>query len=171
MKLVLFQRDTGFVNRLMPTACMVLAVFASVIPLHLPGFAVVTPAFALMAVYHWSIYRPDLLPYAAIFGAGVLLDVLNGAPLGVSPLIFLLTRATVLSQRRLFAGRGFAVVWAGFVALAAVAIAAEWLVVCLFYGLVLDMRPFLFQGVLTVSSYPVASYLFVRAQRNVLMRA
>jgi rod shape-determining protein MreD len=171
LKLVLLHRDTGIINRLMPLLATLLATFASIVPLHLPGFAVVTPAFALMAVYHWSIYRPDLLPYVAVFAAGLLLDLLNDAPLGVSALILLLARAGVLSQRRFFVGRGFPVVWAGFVALTAAATALEWVLVSAFYQFALDLRPFLFQGVLTISIYPVASYLFVRLQRNLLMRA
>ena len=171
MKWLLFQRDTGFLNRLVPLVSTTLAIFASIVPLHLPGFAVVTPAFALMAVYHWSIYRPDLLSYAGAFGAGLLLDLLNGAPLGVSSLVLLLARAGVLSQRRFFAGRSFAVVWAGFVAVTAAAISLEWMVVSLFYRVALQLRPFLFQGVLTISIYPVASYLLVRLQRNFLARA
>jgi rod shape-determining protein MreD len=171
MKLVLFQRDIGLVTRVIPLLTTLLAVVASIIPLQLPGFAVVTPACALMAVYHWSIYRPDLLPYAAVFGAGLLLDLLNGAPLGVSSLVLLLARAAVLSQRRLFAGRNFGVVWAGFVVLTAAATALEWVVASVFYRFVLDLRPFLFQGLLTISTYPVASYVFVRLQRNLMMRA
>lgn len=170
MKLVLIQRDTGLVNRLAPTLAMALSVLASIVPLPLPGFAVVTPAFALMAVYHWTIYRPDLLPYAVVFGAGVLLDLLKGGPLGVTSMVLLLGRAGVLSQRRLFAGRSFAVVWAGFVAVTAAATALEWLLVSALYRLMLDVQPFLFQAVLTISTYPVASYLFVRLQRSLLAR-
>lgn len=171
MKLVLFQRDAGFVNRLMPVLTTLISVFASVIPLHLPGFAIVTPAFALMAVYHWTIYRPDLLPFTAAFAVGLLLDLLNGAPLGISSLVLLLTRAAVLSQRQLFVGRSFPVVWAGFLGVASAAVAFEWAVFCLLYGFLLDIRPALFQGILTVSCYPAASYLFLRVQRNLLMRA
>ena len=36
------------------------------LPLHIPGYAALTPAFTLMAVYHWTIYRPDLLPALAL---------------------------------------------------------------------------------------------------------
>ena len=171
MKPVLFQRDTGLFNRLMPTATTILCVFATVVPIHLPGFAVVTPAFVLVAVYHWSIYRPDLLPFVATFAAGLLLDLLNGAPLGISSLVLLLSRALVVGQRGLFVGHGFTVVWAGFVGLAAAAAVFEWTIVSVFYGLLLDPRPFLFQAVLTVSAFPVVSYFLVRAQRGLLMRA
>lgn len=171
MKLVLFQRDQGIVNRMMPMATALLCVLASIVPLHLPGFAEVAPGFVLMAVYHWSIYRPDLLPFLAVFLAGLALDLLNGAPLGVSSLVFLIARAVVLSQRKLFVGRSFAVVWAGFLALVAAAEALEWVLASALHGVVLDPRPFLFQAVLTVALYPLVSYLLARVQRNLLMRA
>jgi rod shape-determining protein MreD len=170
VKLVLLQRDIGLINRLMPAITTIVCVFISVIPVHLPGFALVTPAFPLMAVYHWTIYRPDLLPFVAAFGAGLFLDMLNGAPLGISALVLLLARAVVLTQRQLFIGRSFALVWAGFVAVAAAAAAFEWAVVSLFYGMALDVRPFLFQAVLTIAGYPFVSYFLVRVQRNLLVR-
>jgi len=47
----------------------------------------------------------------------------------------------------------------------------QWGVASLFYGMVLDVRAFLFQGVLTVAVYPVVSYLLTRVQRTLLMRA
>jgi len=37
--------------------------------------------------------------------------------------------------------------------------------------MVLDVRAFLFQGVLTVAVYPVMSYVLARVQRMLLMRA
>ena len=55
--------------------------------------------------------------------------------------------------------------------LAVAVLALQWLVVSLFYGMLLDVRAFLFQGVLTVATYPVVSYLLVRVQRTLLLRA
>jgi hypothetical protein len=37
--------------------------------------------------------------------------------------------------------------------------------------MLLDIKAFLFQGVLTVAVYPVVSYLLARVQRTLLMRA
>jgi len=171
MKLILFQRDVGLVNRLMPTLTTALCVIASVIPAHLPAFTAVTPAFALMAIYHWTLYRPDLLPFVAVFAAGLLLDMLTAAPLGISSLVLLLAYALALSQREHLLMRRFTVVWVGFLVLSAAAAALQWVVASLFYGMLLDVRAFLFQGVLTVATYPVVSYLLVRVQRSLLMRA
>ena len=169
MKLI--QRDIGLINRLMPMLTTMLCVIASVVPAHLPAFTAVAPAFALMAIYHWTLYRPDLLPFMAVFAVGLLLDMLTAAPLGVSSLVLLLAYSLVLSQREHLLMRPFTIVWVGFLVLAVAVSALQWLVVSLFYGMLLDVRAFLFQGVLTVATYPVMSYLLVRVQRTLLLRA
>ena len=40
---------------------LVLAI-VTVIPLDIPDYAAVTPDFLLIAIYHWSLYRPNDLP-------------------------------------------------------------------------------------------------------------
>src|SRR4051812_19962774 len=100
--------------RLLPTATIVLAALLTVVPVRIPGYAALTPAFTLMAVYHWTIYRPDLLPPIALFAVGLAVDLMTGGPIGVSPLLLLAARAGVLNYRRYFINRGFAFVWAGF---------------------------------------------------------
>ena len=171
MKLALLQRDVGLLNRLVPTLATALCVIASVVPTHLPAFIATAPFFPLMAVYFWTLYRADLLPFPVVFAAGLLLDILEGAPLGISSLILLLAQAVVLSQREQLAMRRFTVVWLGFLAVAAAAAVLQWGVVSLLYGMLLDVRAFLFQGVLTVAVYPVVSYLLAGVQRMLLMRA
>jgi rod shape-determining protein MreD len=171
MKFILLQRDIGLINRLGPVLTAVVCVMASVVPAHLPAFTAATPFFALMAIYYWTLYRPDLLPFAVVFAAGLLADLLEGAPLGMSSLVLLLAYGLVLSQREHLVMRRFTVIWLGFLAVAAAAAVVQWGVVSLFYGMVLDGRAFLFQGVLTVAVYPVVSYLLTRVQRTLLMRA
>lgn len=171
MRLVLFQRDVNLSNRLVPFVTTLLFVMISVVPLHIPGFAVVTPAFALMAVYHWTIYRSDLLPPSAVFIAGLLLDLLNGTPyVGTSALSLLLVRSVLLGQRHFFANRLFPVLWAGFLLTAMAVTAFEWALVSLLHGAPLGARPFIFETVLTVATFPVGSYLLARSQRAFLMR-
>ena len=171
MKLALLQRDVGFLSRLVPMLTTVLCVMASVIPAHLPAFIPTTPFFTLMAVYFWTLYRADLLPFPLVFASGLLLDMLEDAPLGISSLILLLAYALVFSQREQLALRRFTVVWLGFLAVAAASAVLQWGVVSLFYGMLLDVRAFLFQGVVTVAVYPVVSYLLARVQQMFLMRA
>ena len=164
-------RDTGFGGQVAPFLSTLLFVLVSVVPLQIPGFAAVTPSFALMAVFHWTTYRPDLLPNSAVFVLGLLLDLLNGSPyLGVSALMLLVARTAVLVERRHFVNRSFATLWLGFLALAAGTFAFGWALVSALRGQILGTRPFIFEAVLTVACYPVGSWLLARLHRA-LVRA
>lgn len=166
MARVMTPRDNGFGGRLVPFLSTLVFVLVSVVPLQIPGFAAVTPSFALMAVFHWTIYRPDLLPISAVFALGVLLDLLNGSPyLGVSALMLLVARTAMLVTRRYFVNRSSAALWLGFLALASGTFAFGWAFVSALRGQILGTRPFIFEAVLTVACYPVGSYLLARLHR------
>ncbi|HZT86838.1 MAG TPA: rod shape-determining protein MreD [Stellaceae bacterium] len=154
--------------RLLPAATTVLAALLSILPVHIPGYASLTPAFTLMAVYHWTIYRPDFLPPVALFAIGGLQDLLAGAPLGVSALLLLLSRAAVIGYRRYFINRTFPFVWLGFTLLTGVALLALWALHCLLDSTVLDIRGTVFRAVLTIALFPLASLLLGRAQRALI---
>jgi len=156
------------VARLLPIATTLLATVISIQPAHIPGDAALTPAFTLMALYHWTIYRPDLLPPLALFLVGITQDLLAGGPLGVTALVLLLARAVVLRQRRHFVNRPFPFVWAGFTMLSGGAMMFLWTLHCLLDRVVADFRGTVFRAVLTISMFPIASFLLGRAQRTLM---
>jgi rod shape-determining protein MreD len=152
-----------------PTVFTLLLTLLAVLPIRIPGYAAVAPAFVLMGVFHWTVYRPELLPATVIFAIGVFLDLLTGAHYpGTSPLILLIGRAVVLRNRRFFEGQPFPFVWMGFALVAAGTLAALWALGSLLDGMLLDPRLAAFRWVLTVAAFPVASYLMVRVQRFLL---
>jgi rod shape-determining protein MreD len=155
-------------SRLLPIATTMLAALLSIEPVHIPGYSALTPAFILMAAYHWTIYRPDLLPPLALFLIGAAYDLLAGAPLGVTPLLLLAARAIVLRQRRHFLNRPFPFVWAGFALLTGAAMPFSWLMHCLLAGALLDLRGTIFRAVLTISVFPLFSFLLGRTQRALM---
>ena len=67
----------------LPIATTILAALLSIEPLHLEGYAALTPAFTLIATYHWTIYRPNLLPAPWLFLIGMIQDLLSGGLPGV----------------------------------------------------------------------------------------
>ncbi len=154
--------------RLIPVATTVLAMLLSIQPLNIPGYAAVTPAFTLMAVYHWAIYRPDLLPALALFIIGTLQDLLSGGLPGVTALLLLLSYAVVMRQRQHFVNRPFPFVWAGFTVLTCGAMLLLWILHSLLAAELLDFRSTVFRAVLTISVFPVASYLLGRTQRALM---
>lgn len=166
MRAALTRRGEWSSARIVPTlATLVLAVL-SVLPLRFPDYAAVAPLLALAGVFYWTIYLPEFLPPIAVFTSGVTLDLLSGAPLGVSALVLLLARAAVLPQRRFFIDRLFPFVWSGFALVAAVTIAFLWLLGSMIEGAMLDMRAAALQWVLTVAGFPAVGYLLMKVQRT-----
>ena len=161
-------RVDSLLARMLPLATTVLAAVVAILPLRLPGYAALTPAFTLMAVYHWTIDRPDLLPPLGLFGVGLAQDLLAGAPVGVGALLLLLARAAVLRARRHFINRTFPFVWAGFTLLGAAAMFGLWALHCALQLSLLDLRNTVFRTVLTIAVFPAASFALGRMQRALM---
>jgi len=154
--------------RILPVATTLLAAVISVLPLRIPGYAALTPVFTLMAAYHWTIYRPDLLPPLALFAIGLTEDLLAGAPIGASAMLLLLARTAVLGQRRYFVNRTFPFVWAGFTLLTIAAMLGLWALHCVLDLTLLDFRNTVIRAVLTIAIFPLASFLLGRTQRAMM---
>lgn len=99
--------------------------------LNLTSFSVahtaeIKPFFILMAVYYWSVCRPTLIPPAAVFVIGVVVDVLSGLPVGLTAAILIVAQWLVRGQRRYLLGQSYAVLWTGFAITCAAAAFAQW---------------------------------------------
>ena len=160
-----------FARQLFPFALTVALLLVSIVPLRLPAYSSVTPSFMVMAVFFWTLYRPDLMPRSAVFVIGLLQDLLTGGTLGVSAIVLLALSAAITSQRRFLSGALFVTVWAGFVVNAAGAAILAWLLNTLATGAIYDPRPALFQYLFTVGLYPSFGWILVRAQRTILRPA
>lgn len=158
-------------RRLTPFGITTLLVLAGVLPVHIPSYGPVAPLLPLMAVYHWSLYRPDLMPAAAVFVLGLMVDALTGAPIGVNAGIFVVVRGVVESQQRFFIGKSFAIVWFGFALVLAGALALSWILVSAFHVAIIAPGALAFQFALTLGGYPVLSWLLLRWQQTVLRQA
>lgn len=164
MKPSLFQRMDSWVRQLLPLGSTVTLLLINLIPSRIPGFAGVAPELTLMGVYYWSIYRPDLMSPLAAFALGLLHDILSGTPLGVNAAVFVLVQGTTASQRRFFLGNAFVAAWWGFGLVAMAAIALSWLLTSLVYGQIIQPRAVVFEYLMTLSLYPVVSWLLARTQ-------
>ena len=164
------ERGGNYLSSLTPYLTILILVLASVLPWHLPGLAPVTPAFSLIAVYYWAIYRPDKLPYAATFSAGLLQDILSGGPLGMTAVILVLVHGIVRSQRSFFHGKPFHVVWWGFSLVAPVAALIGWCAASIYYGLLVPPIPLIVHVVLTLLLYPFLGFVLTKIHNFILAR-
>lgn len=140
------------------------------IPLGLPGLSSVMPNLLLASAFFWSVNRPDLLPFIALFILGTVHDLWVGGPLGLTPLALILMRVFVLSQQRILAQRLFVISWWGFVIVAILFEALNWTLSSLQSDRLLDPTVLAFQAFLTIAVYPVVARLMASFQRRMLDR-
>jgi rod shape-determining protein MreD len=154
-----------------PSALAVALVLLASLPWGLPHFSMLCPMVGLIAVYYWTVHRPDLMPASGAFAIGLVTDLVSGAPLGLDALVLTLAHWVTRANRRALLGESFALVWLGFLAVAAGAGAAYWLAASLFWTAILPPRALVAQLVVTVAVYPLAAQLFALAQRRLPVRA
>ncbi len=167
----LWHRMDLLARQLTPSILTLALVLINALPLHVPGLARIAPLLPLMAIYHWAIFRPRLLPTSVVFLIGLLQDVLSGTPIGVNALVFIAVYGAVLSQKRFFSGKSFAILWLGFALIAAGAMALSWVAVSLLSLTLVEPRTVIFQYVLTLGLFPAVAWLLLRWQRTFLRQA
>jgi rod shape-determining protein MreD len=168
MKPSVWLRLDNLARSLTPFALGLVLVIVSVVPMQIPGFARVVPLLALIAVYHWTIFRPDLMPVYAVFLIGLMQDLLSGGPLGVNALVFLTVYGVVLWQRRFFVGKSFMITWLGFAIVGAGAAVQSWVLVSAYNVSLVDPRAMVHQYGLTLGFFPILAFGFLRWQQAFL---
>lgn len=167
----LWQRLDILARALTPFALTVLLLLCTLAPLRSPYLAPVMPSVALIAVYYWSVFRPDLMPSGAVFLIGLLHDLIGGGPFGLVILVLLAVQATVGAQRKFFATAGFGLLWLGFAVLSAGAQLLIWIFSSALIGRLVDPGPVMLQYAVTLAIYPCLFWLFGRAQQLLLRDA
>lgn len=139
----------------------VLMVLAAV-PIGLPGLV---PTAALTPVFFWSVFRPATVAPAAVFGLGLLQDLLTAAPLGSGVLVLLVTHALAARWRRALAAGAFPLVWLAFAGFAAGAAGFAWALDAALGWRVPPAAPGLVQAAVGIGVYPAIAAVLTRLHR------
>jgi rod shape-determining protein MreD len=148
-----------------PFCAALLLTLLTMAPVQVLGGAIPAPNFAIIAAFFWAIYAPQLLPPAAVFSLGLIMDLLGAGPLGFWALLLLSVYGLALSQRHFFLGRSVMGVWAGFAAFAILAAAAGWFVLCLYYGHWAAAMPAFAQAFVSIAVFPIVGRVFFALRR------
>lgn len=159
-------RRERWYTQVAPVATVFGAILLDLLWIPVPGFNAVAPAFAVMAVYCWAVWRPESLPYTGVFIAGLFEDLIRGTPLGTGALALLAVQGFVWAQRRLLSSRSFEVLWLGFGFTALIGALVTWGAVSFAYRMVLSPWPGGMQYLLTVAAFPALALLLLRIERG-----
>lgn len=159
------------VRKTAPVAVTFVLVLAALMHLPIPGFAELAPMLPVMAVYYWSLHRPELLPFWAIFLIGLVVDTLTGGTLGFNALMLLLVSAFMRPQRRYLVERGLAAHWIVFMIVVALFEFLRWLLMAVIAQTFLSMGDPALRVLLAVALYPCLSWFLLRVDHVVLKQA
>ena len=162
---LLWQRLDNGARLTLPFATTVLCVFLGTIIWPLPYLGPVAPPLVLVALYYWSLHRPDLLRPGMVFVIGLLNDVINFLPLGLSALLFVAVNQLVFSQRRYVTGQPFLALWAGFALTAFLTATTEWILMGMVHFSITPILPVMIQTLLVIAIFPIPCWLLIRLQR------
>ena len=133
---------TRWASYLVPLTTTFAVTLFAVLPLPIPYYNFAAPSLTLIAIYYWTVFRPDLMPMLVLFGIGIVNDALSGAPLGVSSLVFLVLQVAVHGQRRYLVGQPFWMLWSGFALIVPLAALFQWIVLSVLRGQPLAVHAF-----------------------------
>jgi rod shape-determining protein MreD len=151
----------------LPSGLTALLLVLAAVPVGVPGLV---PAIALPCVFFWSVFRPAALPPPAVFGLGLLQDLLTAAPLGAGVLVLLVVHGLAARWRRFLVKQSFLLVWLAFCVFTAGAAALGGALQALLAWHVLPVPPGVWQALLTAGLYPVLAWLLTRVH-EAMMRA
>ncbi len=150
---------------LVPQLLLLVLLLLNVVNLPFLPTGVAKPLFVLMAVYYWAIYRPTLIPPYYCFSIGLLIDVLTGAPPGITALVLVLTQWIVQDQRRFLMGQPYSTIWAVFGLVCAISIFVQWTL----HGLIQfhwsPILPVLSEALVSMLLFPFVTMLLVITHR------
>ena len=157
-------------GRLLPGLTGIVALYIDLLPLPSAAPDAAMPSLLVCVVFYWTIYRPDLLGIFWIFALAMLLDGIAGLPLGLSAFAFLVARNLLMPRERFLATTSFIVIWASFVIAATAVLGLRWIVACIWFGHLFELRPVVLELALTVAVYPLAGYI-LSSTRDFLPKA
>ena len=144
---------------LVPFLCGLFAVLISNLPLSLTNGLIPAPLLALVPMYFWCLVRPDLMTPAAVFGIGILQDIMAGGPPGVWTLSFVVTYAVIDRQRDAFAGLPGLGAVLGFATAALIACASAYFIIALYYWQIPLISPIVAELAMTAVFYVPGAYV------------
>jgi len=156
--------ENGF-RLLVPLALLAFLFLLSIVSLPFPVVHAIKPAWILMVIYYWSIFRPTLMPPSLCFFTGLLLDLVSGLPLGVYAIIFTLVQWIVRDQRRFLMGQAYFTIWCVFSLVAGLSLIVQWAL----YGFVqsqwMSLTPVMINVLATIFLFPLVTILMLAVHK------
>ncbi|MGC6485448.1 MAG: hypothetical protein ACON4P_07235 [Candidatus Puniceispirillales bacterium] len=151
--------DRELLFQVLGTVALLVMAFVEIALGQYPVFFGSTPQIMLMTAVLTLIYLPVALPLIAIVLAGIIFDLVQGAPLGFSTGMLVLASMVVLSRRSMLIHADASTVWYEFALILFGVQVYSLVIITLWAGEVPAVRPLLSQYGITVLLFPVLNWM------------
>jgi len=167
MRVVVSPRVFESFKKIIPELSILFLVILSVQPQNLFGNSVISPFLCLSAVFYWSLHRQSRFYVVTLIILGVISDILIGASLGFTPILFLIVFAISSWQKKNVLLKPFHLIWGIFSLVSGITFVVAWGITSFVSLQYVGVGPFAIQYIMTVISFPILDWLLSHIQRKV----
>lgn len=127
------------------------------------------PLFDVMIIYYFAVYRPNIFSVWFLFMLGLISDALNGFPLGITSLIYIITtKSFTLFNQKAMVKEHFKQIFQQFITFIFIILFLKWLLLSIYYLKIYNIYPPIIQLIITSSLYVVMHRFFDYLSRTLL---
>ena len=167
MRVVLSQRLSEGFKKIVPEISILFLTILSVQPQSVFGNSVISPFLCLSAVFYWSLHRQGHFYVVTLIILGIISDILIGASLGFTPILFLTVFGISSWQKKNVLLKPFHLIWGVFSLISGFTFVIAWAITSFISLQYADIGPFATQYLMTVISFPILDWLLSHIQRAV----
>lgn len=150
----------SFFHKLVIYFIAVLFVILNISDIRITGLSDVIPLFDLTIIFYFAIFK-SFFGIWFIFLLGIWNDALNGTPLGITSLCYiLLIKLFILINHKMMVRENFGHVWKQFIAFAFLFLTLKWLMLSVLSGGFYSIANLLVQFILSSALYVVMHKLY-----------
>lgn len=149
-------------RRIIPPLCIALATLLHFARLPIVEWLVAAPALDLIAIYYWTLARPNRVPYWLLFILGMIADSLSTTPLGVHALLYLGGHLLARIIQRRMESPTILSMWGVFAVWLSLLLVAEWLLIGWQYETLPPVGSMPMQWMISIFLYPLLHLFFDR---------
>ena len=154
-------------KKIVPELSILFLAILSVQPQSLLGNSVISPFLCLSAVFYWSLHRQGHFNVVALIILGIISDILTGASLGFTPILFLTVFAISSWQKKNVLLKPFHLIWGVFSLVSGLTFIIAWAITSFVSLQYADIGSLAIQYAMTVISFPILDWLLSNIQRAV----
>ncbi|MGE0754474.1 MAG: hypothetical protein AB7L92_04875, partial [Alphaproteobacteria bacterium] len=153
-----------------PALVTLFFILLQVSPKYVPGLSYVMPLMHMGVIYYWGVHRSREMPYWFLGLAGIINDLLQGLPPGITALLYVMFLIIVQSQIRHIYKENFLMKWGFFTGLMFVMQGVQWLLMAVITGQNYPLVMPLIQWITTAGCYPLVHLLCNKINQRAMER-